>query len=118
MPAVAASRSNLTTQLAQNNGVSDADIAFVMDVFSELGPITSRKMFGGICLYYDGTVFSLVSKDGTIYLKCKGSLAAELSDDGGTQFHNMPYWSLPDAALEDPVMAYDLGRRALAALLD
>lgn len=89
-----------------------------MDLFSSLGPITHRKMFGGICLYYDGTVFSLVSKDGTIYLKTKGSLASALQDDGGTQFHNMPYWSLPDTALEDPAIACDLGRRALSDLLD
>jgi DNA transformation protein len=98
--------------------VSDGDIAFAMDLFSSLGPITHRKMFGGICLYYDGTVFSLVSKDGTIYLKTKGSLASALQDDGGTQFHNMPYWSLPDTALEDPAIACDLGRRALSDLLD
>lgn len=98
--------------------VSDADIAFATDLFSDLGPITSRKMFGGICLYYDGTVFSLVSSDGTIYLKSKGSLASDLQDEGGTQFHNMPYWSLPDTALEDPTIACDLGRRALSALLD
>jgi len=98
--------------------VSDADIAFALDLLSDLGPITHRKMFGGICLYFDGTVFSLVSSDGTIYLKSKDSLANDLSDDGGTQFHNMPYWSLPDAALEDPNLACDLGRRALSALLD
>tara|TARA_R110002051_G_scaffold30487_1_gene70528 strand:+ start:36359 stop:36661 length:303 start_codon:yes stop_codon:yes gene_type:complete len=98
--------------------VSDADIAFALDRFSDLGPITHRKMFGGICLYFDGTVFSLVSSDGTIYLKSKDSLANDLRDDGGTQFHNMPYWSLPDIALEDPNLACDLGRRALCALLD
>jgi len=98
--------------------VSDADIAFATDLFSDLGPVTSRKMFGGICLYYDGTVFSLVSSDGTIYLKSKGSLANALADDGGTQFHNMPYWSLPDTALEDPAIACMLGRCALSDLLD
>lgn len=98
--------------------VSDADIAFALDLFSDLGPITHRKMFGGMCLYYDGTVFSLVSGEGTIYLKTKGSLASDLADGGGTQFHNMPYWSLPDTALEDPTIACELGRRALSALLD
>ena len=98
--------------------VSDADIGFAMDLFSDLGPIINRKMFGGICLYYDGTVFSLVSSDGTIYLKTKGDLETELADDGGTQFHNMPYWSLPDQALEDPTLACELGRRALSVLLD
>uniref|UniRef100_UPI0040483FDA TfoX/Sxy family protein n=1 Tax=Yoonia sp. TaxID=2212373 RepID=UPI0040483FDA len=98
--------------------VSDADIAFALDLLSDLGPITHRKMFGGICLYFNGPVFSLVSSDGIIYLKSKDNLAKGLSDDGGTQFHNMPYWSLPDPALEDPNLACDLGRRALSALLD
>ncbi|MDO7557209.1 MAG: TfoX/Sxy family protein [Loktanella sp.] len=100
------------------SSISDADIAFAIDLLSDLGPITNRKMFGGICLYYDGTVFSLVSSDGTIYLKTKGSLANALADDGGTQFHNMPYWSLPDQAREDPTLACELGRRALSDLRD
>ena len=89
---------------------SDADIAFAMDLFSDLGPITHRKMFGGICFYYDGTVFSHVNSEGTIYLKSKGCLANALANDVGAQFHNMPCWSLPDAALEDPSKAWDLGR--------
>lgn len=100
------------------SSISDADIAFAIDLLSDLGPITNRKMFGGICLYYDGTVFSLVSSDSTIYLKTKGSLANALADDGGTQFHNMPYWSLPDQAREDPTLACELGRRALSDLRD
>ena len=100
------------------SSISDADIAFAIDLLSDLGPITNRKMFGGICLYYDGTVFRLVSSDGTIYLKTKGSLANALADDGGTQFHNMPYWSLPDQAREDPTLACELGRRALSDLRD
>jgi DNA transformation protein and related proteins len=100
------------------SSISNADIAFAIDLLSDLGPITNRKMFGGICLYYDGTVFSLVSSDGTIYLKTKGSLANALADDGGTQFHNMPYWSLPDQAREDPTLACELGRRALSDLRD
>ena len=100
------------------SSISDADIAFAIDLLSDLGPITNRKMFGGICLFYDGTVFSLVSSDATIYLKTKGSLANALADDGGTQFHNMPYWSLPDQAREDPTLACELGRRALSDLRD
>lgn len=100
------------------SSISNADIAFAIDLLSDLGPITNRKMFGGICLYYDGTVFSLVSSDATIYLKTKGSLANALADDGGTQFHNMPYWSLPDQAREDPTLACELGRRALSDLRD
>ena len=96
--------------------VSDADIAFAMDLFAQVGPLTMRKMFGGICIYQDGTVFSLVSSEGRIYLKCKGSLAEQLANDGGKQFHNMPYWGLPEAVLDDPIQACDLARQALRDL--
>ena len=82
--------------------LADADIAFATDLFSELGKISSRKMFGGMCLYLDGEVFALMSSDGQLYLKAKGDVVTELADNGATQFHNMPYWSAPEAALDDP----------------
>ncbi|MEJ6402395.1 TfoX/Sxy family protein [Yoonia sp. 2307UL14-13] len=96
--------------------LGDADIAFATDLFSDLGQLTTRKMFGGMCLYHQGIVFALMSSEGRLYLKVKGDLARELQDQGAEQFHNMPYWSLPDAALEDSEEATALARRALARL--
>ena len=96
--------------------VSDADIAFATDLFADLGGLTTRKMFGGICLYHDGIVFALMSAEGRLYLKVKGTIARQLQDDGAEQFHNMPYWSLPDDVLENPEAATDLARQALAVL--
>ncbi len=96
--------------------VADADIAFATDLFSDLGNLTTRKMFGGICLYQEGTVFALMSSDGQLYLKAKGTVATDLATGGATQFHNMPYWSVPDAALDDPQEACTLARRTLASL--
>lgn len=96
--------------------VAEADIAFATDLFCELGAVTSRKMFGGICLYQDGTVFALMSSEGRLYLKTPPDIAAELCAAGADQFHNMPYWSLPEAALDDPQEACTLALRALAHL--
>jgi len=96
--------------------LADADIAFATDLFSELGNISTRKMFGGMCLYLDGEVFALMSSDGQLYLKAKGDLVTALVHDGATQFHNMPYWSIPDAALDDPGEACTLARRTIASL--
>ena len=96
--------------------VADADIAFAVDLFSDLGGITTRKMFGGMCLYQDGTVFALMTSDGVLHLKCRDALAAELAEAGATQFHNMPYWSLPESALDDPSEACALARSALTHL--
>lgn len=96
--------------------VSDADIAFAVELFDVLGAISTRKMFGGICIYQDGIVFALMSSEGRLYLKATDAVADALKQDGSEQFHNMPYWSLPEAALEDPEIAQDWAKRTLAAL--
>ncbi len=96
--------------------VADADIAFATDLFSDIGGITTRKMFGDICFYKYDVVFALMSSEGRLYLKAKGALANALKMDGAVQFHDMPYWSLPDAALDDPQDVCTLARRTLATL--
>ena len=96
--------------------VSDADIAFALELFAPLGGLTHRKMFGGICIYRDGDIFSLVSSDGQIYLKAQGDTATTLAEDGSTQFHNMPYWSLPDDTLDDPEAACSLAQKTIKSL--
>jgi DNA transformation protein len=96
--------------------VADADIAFALDLLSGLGELTSRKMFGGMCLYHEGTVFALLSSDGTLYLKAKDEVAQQLAATGAQRFHNMPYWSVPMSALDDPQEACTLARRTLATL--
>ena len=42
--------------------ISDADIAFVKDLFSGVGTLTTRKMFGGLAIYADGVIFALIIK--------------------------------------------------------
>lgn len=96
--------------------LSEADAAFAQDLFSDLEDLTSRKMFGGMCLYSRGTVFALIDSAGQLYLKAKDPIAQALRDQGAAQFHNMPYWSLPPALLDDPQEACTLARRTLATL--
>ncbi len=100
--------------------VSDDDIAFVKELFAGLGPLTHRKMMGGATFYCEGQVFAILSSTGEVYLKAKGGFADELAAEGSRIFgmdgKTMGYWTLPDAALDDPDAASDWGRRALAAL--
>ena len=105
--------------------VSEHEIAFARDLFSGLGEITTRKMMGGLCLYHHGTIFALLHPEGGIHLKAAGAMVGRLEDLGGTQWTytreggkptRMPYWSLPDAVLDDPEQATDLAREALSYL--
>lgn len=94
--------------------LSEGDIAFALDLFHDLGGVTHRKMFGGMCLYQDGVVFALCASDGQLYLKTK--TPAALFDDATAQFHNMPYYAVPDDILDDPQRACAIARRALTDL--
>ena len=80
-------------------------------------------MMGGLTLYCDGQIFAIVTGEERIYLKAAGRLAEALAAEGAEQFAytrrdgvtaRMGYWSLPDAALDDPEAACDWARRALA----
>lgn len=93
--------------------VSDADIAFAMDLFRDLGNLSKRKMFGGLGIYFDGAIFALVDGDGRLFLKATNDIASELQDMGADQFHNMPYWSVPDEMLDDPEAACQTARRSI-----
>jgi DNA transformation protein len=105
--------------------VSADQIEVAKDLFSGLGEITTRKMMGGLCLYHDGTIFAIMMSDGALYLKGAGTFIRDLEAAGCSRWSYqregkkpvaMPYWSLPDTALDDPEMACDWARRALAHL--
>jgi DNA transformation protein len=105
--------------------VAEAHIAFALELFDGLGPLSSRKMMGGLCLYSGGTIFAILNSDGSIWLKGAGAFAERMAAEGwqrwtyrranGTETA-MPYWQLPDAALDDPSHACMLAREALSEL--
>lgn len=106
--------------------VSDEQIDFIHDLFSPLGQVSTRKMMGGLAIYHEGTVFALLHSSGQLYLKGAGGFGDELEKLGATRWTyrkspeakdvKMPYWTLPDHALDDPEEASRLAREALARL--
>ena len=81
----------------------------IQDMFETLGPVTIRNMFGGKGIYHRGRILAL-EVDGEILLKADVESAPEFLAAGATQWSyqgknkpaKMPYWSIPDAALDDP----------------
>ena len=106
--------------------LADADIAFAKELFSELPDITTRKMFGGMGIYAGGVIFALMKSDAQIMIKSQdSSFDAKLADMGAQKWtytrkngaeSSMPYWTLPDAALDDPDLATGLAKEALDLL--
>ncbi|MEM1233795.1 MAG: TfoX/Sxy family protein [Pseudomonadota bacterium] len=102
--------------------VTDEDVAFIRDLFSDIPELSHRKMMGGLSLYSDGKIFAIMSAEGRIYVKATGVLADDLAAEGADIFSmtrkdgkvaSMGYWTLPESALDDPEEAAMWGRRAL-----
>ena len=102
--------------------VSREEIEHALDLFADLGPLTTRKMFGGLSIYRDGVIFAILMSDGRLLLKGQGDMQARFDAMGLERWAyarkdgsptNMPYWHLPDSALDDSEEAVDLARQAL-----
>ena len=98
------------------------------DLFSGLGPVSIRRLFGGKGIYHNGVIVAVEIR-GELRLKVDEQLAPEFEAAGCKQWtytgtrHGklvaMPYWSIPDSAFDDPDemrvwarRAYEAGRRA------
>jgi len=90
------------------------DTAAIEEMFEGLGPVTSRRMFGGKGIYHMGRIVA-VEVRGEMLLKADEQSASEFEAAGASQWAyegkkgspvKMPYWSIPDDAYDDPdVMA-------------
>jgi DNA transformation protein len=58
--------------------VSSDYLAYVLDQLSQLGGASSRRMFGGVGLYFDELFFGLISGDTRYYrtLPCRRGVVA------------------------------------------
>lgn len=98
----------------------------IRDLFSGLGRVTVRRMFGGKGVYFDGLVFAL-EVDGEILLKADAASAPDFAAAGCRQWVYeghirkgpvaMPYWSIPDSAVDDPDEMAVWARKAYEASL-
>lgn len=62
--------------------LSAADKEFAKELFSGLGKVTTRKMMGGLCLYFNGVIFAIVHGSGYIWLTEAGRFIVELEAAG------------------------------------
>jgi DNA transformation protein and related proteins len=102
------------------------DDAGIRDLFEGLGPVSIRRMFGGKGIYHQGIIVAL-EVDGDILLKADGMSAPDFVAAGCSQWCYeggprrkavaMPYWSIPEVALDDPDEMARWARKAFEASL-
>ncbi len=81
----------------------------IREMFDSLGEVTIKRMFGGKGIYHQGKILAL-EVGGDLLLKADAESAPDFADAGASQWIYdgknkrvaMPYWSIPEVALDDP----------------
>jgi DNA transformation protein and related proteins len=104
---------------------TDPLVAHLLDLLAPIGPVSARRMFGGVGLYLEGTMFGLVA-GGELFFKVGSSNVAdyESAGQGPFSYDNRngtntigSYWSCPPELLDDPDAFRTWARKAAAAAL-
>jgi DNA transformation protein len=99
------------------------DRDFLIDLFSDFGPVTIRRMFSGFGISADGINFGLALRSG-LYLRADGETIARFEAEGSKPFQYQirtktvtvgSYWQLPERLYDDPEELTGWARAALAA---
>ncbi len=100
------------------------DPEYLIDLFDPFGPVTPKRMFGGLGVYHDGLMFALVA-DGIVYLKVDEQTIPLFEAAGARPFVyqgkakpvQMSYWTTPEEAIDDPDAMKVWAERAYSAAL-
>ncbi len=103
--------------------VSDSFLAFILEQLDSVGPITSKRMFGGVGLYAGDLFFALLSRD-VLYLKADDATCGAMEKAGAQPFRPYPdrppgggamqYYSVPADVLEDSDELIAWAKKAVA----
>ena len=95
------------------------------DLMGGAGKVTTKKMFGALGYYRGSTLFACLMDGDMFYFKAKGALADEMKAMGCKPFIYsgksgrsvaMPYWTAPQACVDDADEMVKWVKKALAAL--
>jgi DNA transformation protein and related proteins len=97
----------------------------IEEMFAGLGPVAIRSMFGGKGIYFEGRIIAIELAD-EILLKADPVSGPDFAAAGARQWRYegkkgqavaMPYWTIPDAAIDDPDMLNEWVTRANEAAI-
>ena len=102
---------------------ADGFVAHILDLLSDWGGASARRMFSGHGLFRQGRMFGLVVRD-TLYLRVDERSRAEFEAAGMKPFSYMrakrvelPYWEAPPELFDDAELMIQWARRADDAAL-
>ncbi len=97
------------------------DASGIADLFAAFGPVSVRRMFGGVGIFRDGLMIG-IGFDGEVFLKTDEHNRKSFVAAGSTPFVydakgksvKLSYWRLPAYLYDDPAELADWARQAEA----
>jgi len=98
--------------------------SYVLEQLAALREVRSRRMFGGVGLYWEGLFFGLIDDD-VLYLKVDDSNRADYTSRGMDAFrpfkdkplYSMTYFQVPAEVLEEAELLVQWSRKSCAVAL-
>ena len=102
----------------------DSFADYCAELFSPLGPVRVRRMFGGHGIYVDEVFIAIVSGD-TLYLKTDAASRPRFEQAGCSEFVYsakgrtvaLGYWTAPSEAMDSPALMRPWAMLAIEAAL-
>jgi len=103
--------------------VSEEYLTYVLEQLDGVGPVETKRMFGGAGIYSQRVMFALIADD-VLYLKVDDGNRADFEEVGMGPFRPfpdkasvMPYFEVPADVLEDRDCLAAWAQKALAVAL-
>jgi DNA transformation protein len=103
--------------------VSDEYLTYLLDQLECVGPVTSKRMFGGAGVYLEGVFFAIIAND-VLYFKVDETNKKDYEAAGMGPFRPFPhkpttikYYEVPAGVLEDRETLRVWAEKALEAAL-
>jgi DNA transformation protein and related proteins len=99
--------------------------AYLLELLAPLGPVSARRMFGGVGLFHNGTMFGLIARE-ELFLKVGDANRPAYETAGETAFtydtkdgtHTLgSYWRCPPELLDDAETFQAWARQAVEAAI-
>lgn len=81
-------------------------VEYILEKLNAMDGIEAKKMFGGVGIFKDGTMFGMIAKN-AFRLRVDETIMPDFEDKGMKPFHDegkkkgMPYWEVPTEVLDD-----------------
>lgn len=103
----------------------DQHTAYILELLNPLGPVSARRMFGGVGLFHGGLMFGLIVRD-ELFLKAGDTNRRDFEAAGEAPFtydtkngtHTLEsYWHCPPHLLDESDAFRDWARKAVEAAI-